>query len=179
VAVLATFDTTMPPRRRKRNKGQTSSLPTSEDSTAEETPQKRKKHDNNPLPGDIVDDMERLMGIINSSLPEEYAMFPTISEIPRDLLKPRIFTQTVLDQLEVFKRFARQWRTQSPLNLASYLRQTQHQERITTKVGSYFDLWYCLILNIFQDFVGATFLWANPHSRSSFRRRTVRALCRP
>jgi hypothetical protein len=40
-----------------------------EDVTAGELPQKRKKYDNMPEPGDVVDDMERLMDGINSTLP--------------------------------------------------------------------------------------------------------------
>jgi hypothetical protein len=87
---------TMPPKHRL---GEDKAL------TAEETPQKRRKHDTMPLPRNVVDDMEQLMRVINSVLPKEYAMLPVISKIPRDSLKPRVSTQTVLDQLEAFKQF--------------------------------------------------------------------------
>jgi hypothetical protein len=73
-----------------------------EDVTAGEPPQKRKKYDNMPEPGDVVDDMERLMNSINSILPA-YAITPTISEIPQDLLERGVSAEKVEAQLGKFK----------------------------------------------------------------------------
>jgi hypothetical protein len=74
-----------------------------EDLSAEEPPQKRKKYDNRPEPSDVVDEMERLMGGINSSL-AEYVMVPPLSETPQDLLKRGVSADTVTAELETFKK---------------------------------------------------------------------------
>jgi hypothetical protein len=90
-------------RRKHRNSPSTDS----EEEESEETPQKRKKHDNRSLPSHIVDDIKDLMAVINKLLPEKYAMTPTISELPRELLQPRLSTETVLTKLEAFQAFCR------------------------------------------------------------------------
>jgi len=74
-------------------------------STPEETPQKRRKHDNKISPHDVVEDMEETMRVINGVLPEEYNVLDGISKIPRGLLEPRISKDTVLAKLNTFKNF--------------------------------------------------------------------------
>jgi hypothetical protein len=154
-----------PPKRKTRSNTSV------EDVTAGEPPQKRKKYDNMPEPGDVVDDMERLMNIINSILPE-YAITPSISEVPQDLLERGISPEKVEAQLGDFKYFCQ-------IRLRQIRRDMRSPSNLTPEEGSYFDLWRPFILNIFQKNFRSSFLRAIAHSPNSFRRRTVSTLCCP